>query len=92
MSFGWMRRNEKRWQRERMVAGTLCSSVVAMLELDVPDEMLMERLINRGKTSGRADDNEETIRKRLNGTQLLPGRPASIRGGSGAARRFPRGG
>ena len=37
-----------------------------MLELDVPDEMLMERLINRGKTSGRADDNEETIGKRLN--------------------------
>ena len=25
----------------------------------------MERLINRGKTSGRADDNEETIKKRL---------------------------
>ena len=36
-----------------------------MLELSVPDEMLMERLINRGKTSGRADDNEETIAKRL---------------------------
>mgnify|MGYP002873244836 FL=1 len=36
-----------------------------MIELSVPDEMLMERLINRGKTSGRADDNEETIRKRL---------------------------
>ena len=36
-----------------------------MLELDVPEEMLMERLINRGKTSGRADDNAETIKKRL---------------------------
>ena len=36
-----------------------------MLELDVPDEMLIERLVNRGKTSGRADDNEETIKKRL---------------------------
>lgn len=36
-----------------------------MLELVVPDEMLMERLINRGKISGRADDNEETIKKRL---------------------------
>ena len=36
-----------------------------MLELSVPDEMLTERLINRGKTSGRADDNEETIKKRL---------------------------
>ncbi len=41
------------------------TEVSAMLELDVPEEMLMERLINRGKTSGRADDNEETIRKRL---------------------------
>ena len=37
----------------------------AMLELSVPDDMLMERLINRGKVSGRADDNEETITKRL---------------------------
>ena len=41
------------------------TSVGAMLELDVPEEMLMERLVNRGKTSGRADDNAETIRKRL---------------------------
>ena len=41
------------------------TEVSTMLELVVPDEMLMERLINRGKTSGRADDNEETILKRL---------------------------
>lgn len=41
------------------------TEVAAMLELSVPDEMLMERLLNRGKTSGRADDNEETIQKRL---------------------------
>ena len=41
------------------------TQVHAMLELNVPDEMLMERLINRGKTSGRADDNDETIAKRL---------------------------
>ena len=41
------------------------TTVHAMLELNVPDEMLMERLINRGKMSGRADDNEETIAKRL---------------------------
>lgn len=41
------------------------TTVHAMLELNVPDGMLMERLINRGKTSGRADDNEETIAKRL---------------------------
>lgn len=41
------------------------TNVSAMLELNVPEEMLMERLVNRGKTSGRADDNAETIKKRL---------------------------
>ena len=41
------------------------TEVAAMLELDVPEEMLMDRLSNRGKTSGRADDNAETIKKRL---------------------------
>lgn len=41
------------------------TEVAGMLELDVPEEMLMERLINRGKTSGRADDNAQTIQKRL---------------------------
>jgi len=33
MSFGWMRRNEKRWQRDKIVAGTLCSSVVARMNI-----------------------------------------------------------
>ncbi len=40
-------------------------SVTVMFDLDVHEEELMKRLINRGKESGRADDNEETIRKRL---------------------------
>lgn len=39
--------------------------IAAMIELDVPEDELMTRLINRGKESGRSDDNEETIRKRL---------------------------
>ena len=39
--------------------------VAAMLELDVPEDELMKRLLLRGQQSGRADDNEETIRKRL---------------------------
>ena len=39
--------------------------VAAMIELDVPEEELMKRLILRGQQSGRADDNEETIKKRL---------------------------
>jgi adenylate kinase len=41
------------------------TDVAVMLDLDVPEDELMARLINRGKTSGRADDNEETIKKRL---------------------------
>ena len=39
--------------------------VAAMLELDVPEDELMKRLLQRGQQSGRADDNEETIKKRL---------------------------
>lgn len=39
--------------------------ISVMLDLEVPEEELMVRLIKRGKDSGRADDNEETIKKRL---------------------------
>ena len=39
--------------------------VSVMLNLEVPEDELMVRLIKRGKDSGRADDNEETIKKRL---------------------------
>ena len=39
--------------------------VAAMIELDVPEDELMTRLINRGKQSGRSDDNLETITSRL---------------------------
>lgn len=39
--------------------------VSVMLDLDVPEDELMTRLIKRGQESGRADDNEETIKKRL---------------------------
>ena len=40
--------------------------VAAMIELSVPEDELVKRLVNRGKISGRSDDNEETIQKRLN--------------------------
>jgi UMP-CMP kinase len=33
--------------------------------LDAPEEEMRKRLLNRGKTSGRADDNEESIVKRF---------------------------
>jgi adenylate kinase len=39
--------------------------VSAMLDLEVPEDELMKRLINRGKETGRSDDNETTIKKRL---------------------------
>ena len=40
--------------------------IAAMIELFVPEEELMKRLVLRGQQSGRSDDNEETIKKRLN--------------------------
>lgn len=39
--------------------------IAAMIELDVPEEELMKRLVLRGQQSGRSDDNEEIIKKRL---------------------------
>ncbi len=41
------------------------TEVSVMLDLEVPEDELMDRLIKRGQISGRADDNEETIKKRL---------------------------
>jgi adenylate kinase len=43
------------------------TEIAAVLALDVSEEELVKRLLNRGKTSGRSDDtNEEVIRKRFN--------------------------
>lgn len=36
-----------------------------VLRLDVDEEELIERLLNRGKVSGRSDDNRQTIESRL---------------------------
>ncbi|ETN87132.1 adenylate kinase [Necator americanus] len=38
----------------------------SVIFFDVTDEILIERLLKRAKTSGRVDDNLETIKKRLN--------------------------
>ncbi|KAF2876399.1 UMP-CMP kinase-like protein [Massariosphaeria phaeospora] len=35
------------------------------LFFDCPEDVMLERLLNRGKTSGRADDNIESIKKRF---------------------------
>lgn len=42
------------------------TEIAAVLALEVTEEELVKRLLNRGKTSGRSDDtNEEVIRKRF---------------------------
>jgi adenylate kinase len=42
------------------------TKIHAMIALEVDDEVLVERLLERGKTSGRPDDaNESVIRKRI---------------------------
>lgn len=38
----------------------------AVLNLSVPDNELLRRLLERAKIEGRSDDNEETIKNRLN--------------------------
>ncbi len=43
------------------------TSISGMLALEVPEDVLVERLLNRGKTSGRSDDQDESkIRNRFN--------------------------
>ena len=50
------------------------SKVHAVVGLEVDDDELTDRLIKRGKDSGRSDDNPETIAQRLNvyHTQTTP--------------------
>ena len=54
------------------------TQIDAMVALEVDDEILVQRLLNRGKTSGRADDAQESIiRNRIkvyyNETAILKG-------------------
>ncbi len=39
--------------------------IAHVIDLSVPDNVLLARIIARGESSGRADDNAETFRKRL---------------------------
>jgi len=43
----------------------LNKETTVLLDLNVDDEELIKRLLIRGETSGRSDDNLETIKKRL---------------------------
>ena len=40
-------------------------SLTGVLSLEVPEELLIERMLERGKTSGRADDNLDSIKHRF---------------------------
>jgi adenylate kinase len=56
------------------LAHELGATVHAVLHLDVSEEELLRRLLARGASDGRADDNEATIRHRLDvyQTQTVP--------------------
>ncbi|GAD05968.1 adenylate kinase [Porphyromonas crevioricanis] len=41
------------------------TQVDLMIELEVPEKVLIERILERGKASGRSDDNLDTVNKRL---------------------------
>jgi adenylate kinase len=43
----------------------LNTSLTCLIDLEVPEEVSVERLLHRGKSSGRSDDNEAVIRNRL---------------------------
>ncbi|MDG2455631.1 MAG: adenylate kinase [Bacteroidia bacterium] len=50
----------------KTVLGEMGTSVTMMLALEVEEDELVKRLLERGKTSGRVDDqNEDTIRNRF---------------------------
>lgn len=39
--------------------------LTVVIGLDAPEEILIERLLNRGKETGRSDDNYDTIKERI---------------------------
>jgi len=57
---GFPRKMDQALYFEDQVCPSACT-----LFLDCPEDMMRERLLNRGKTSGRSDDNEESIVKRF---------------------------
>ncbi|MCD8282528.1 MAG: adenylate kinase [Prevotella sp.] len=61
--------------------------VDTVIGLEVDEEELIERIVLRGQTSGRADDNKETAKKRLDtyNNQTLPLKEYYVRQGKYAA-------
>jgi UMP-CMP kinase len=60
MSAGFPRKLDQAHAFERSVVPSKFT-----LFFDCPEAVMQERLLNRGKTSGRADDNAESIKKRF---------------------------
>lgn len=57
---GFPRTNAQAEALDKLMS-TKDSQINAMIALEVDDEVLVERLLERGKTSGRADDADESI-------------------------------
>ena len=57
-------RNENNLSGWETVVGAQ-AKVLGVLFFDCPEEIMESRLLERGKTSGRSDDNVESIRKRF---------------------------
>ncbi|KAF7232613.1 hypothetical protein EG68_10600 [Paragonimus skrjabini miyazakii] len=57
---GYPRELEQGIRFEKEVCPCVC-----VISFDVNEKVMVERLLKRGQTSGRVDDNEETIKKRL---------------------------
>jgi UMP-CMP kinase len=60
---GFPRNTENRTSWEELAGAD--TELQFMLLLDCPQEIMLSRLLERSKTSGRVDDNHETILKRL---------------------------
>jgi adenylate kinase len=52
-------------QAEELFTAIGGAAIETVLLLDVPEDELVDRLLKRAADEGRADDNEETIRRRL---------------------------
>jgi len=61
---GFPRTVKQAEELEKLMDG-LGKPTTVLIDLQVPNRELINRLLMRGKTSGRSDDNLETIKKRL---------------------------
>jgi adenylate kinase len=52
-------------QAEALAAAIGDDAIDTTISIDVPEEEIVARLLNRARLEGRSDDNEETIRRRL---------------------------